>query len=91
MKWQDKIENIMNDFSIKKKLFIIYVFYVILPLILTDSIILHILYDAEKKEQEYELKNIANAVKYELEYTFEETVDGMNDIYVNANINDFLD
>lgn len=50
MKWQDKIENIMNDFSIKKKLFIIYVFYVILPLILTDSIILHILYDAEKKE-----------------------------------------
>ena len=40
MKWQDKIENIMNVFSIKKKLFIIYVFYVILPLILTDSIIL---------------------------------------------------
>lgn len=48
-KCRKKIENIMNDFNIKKKLIIIYVFCVIIPLVLTDSIILYILYDAEKK------------------------------------------
>lgn len=89
-KYRAKIENIMNDFNIKKKLIIIYVFCVILPLVLTDSIILYILYDAEKKEQQYEFENITNAIRYNLEYTFEETVNGMNDIYVDKDINDFL-
>lgn len=85
-----KLENIMNDFNIKKKLFIIYVFCVIIPLVLTDSIILYILFDAEKKEQRYEFENLANAVKYNLEYTFEEVVKEMNDVYVNSEINSFL-
>lgn len=90
MKFLEKTENIMNDFNIKKKLFIIYVFCVILPLILTDSLILYILYDAEKREQNYEYQNIAGAVKNDLEYAFEETVAKMNDIYGNTKINDFL-
>ncbi len=90
IKFWKKIENIMNDFNIKKKLIIIYVFCVILPLVLTDSIILFILYDGEKKEQIYEFENITSAVKYGLEYTFEEAVNEMNDIYVDGQINDFL-
>lgn len=85
-----KMQNIMNDFNIKKKLIIIYVFCMIIPLVLTDSIILYILYDAEKKEQIYEFENIASAIRYSLEYSFEEAVNGMNDIYVDGDINDFL-
>ncbi len=84
------MENIMNDFNVKKKLIIIYVFCVIIPLVLTDSIILYILYDAEKKEQLHESENLANAVKYNLEYTFEEVVKEMNDIYMDSEINSFL-
>ena len=84
------MENIMNDFNVKKKLIIIYVFCVIIPLVLTDSIILYILYDAEKKEQLHESENLANAVRYNLEYTFEEVVKEMNDIYVDSEINSFL-
>ncbi len=80
----------MNDFNVKKKLIIIYVFCVIIPLVLTDSIILYILYDVEKKEQLHESENLANAVKYNLEYTFEEVVKEMNDIYVDSEINSFL-
>ena len=80
----------MNDFNVRKKLFIIYVFCVIIPLVLTDSIILYILFDAEKKEQLYEFENLANAVRYNLEYTFEEVVKEMNDIYVDSEINSFL-
>lgn len=90
IRYRGKIENIMNDFNVKKKLIIIYVFCMILPLVLTDSIILYILYDGEKKEQIYEFDNVTDAVKFNLEYIFEEAVNGMNDIYVDGNINDFL-
>lgn len=90
IKYRFRIENMMNDFNIKKKLIIIYVFCVILPLVLTDSVILYILYDAEKREQIYEFESITDAVKYSMEYTFEEAVNGMNDVYVDGNINDFL-
>lgn len=90
IRYRARIENIMNDFNIKKKLIIIYVFCVILPLVLTDSIILYILYDGEKKEQLYQFENITDAVRYGLEYTFEEAVNEMNDIYVDKDINDFL-
>ena len=79
-RYRRKLENFMNDFNVRKKLFIIYVFCVIIPLVLTDSIILYILLDAEKKEQLYEFENLANAVRYNLEYTFEEVVKEMNDI-----------
>lgn len=89
-RYSGKMENIMNDFNIRKKLIIIYVFCVIIPLVLTDSIILYILYDAEKKEQLHESENLANAVRYNLEYTFEEVVKEMNDIYVDSEINSFL-
>lgn len=44
----------------------------------------------KKKEQLYESENMANAVRYNLEYTFEEIVKEMNDIYVNREINSFL-
>ena len=46
IRYLGKMQNIMNDFNIKKKLIIIYVFCMIIPLVLTDSIILYILYDA---------------------------------------------
>lgn len=89
-RYRGRMENIMNDFNIKKKLIIIYVFCVIIPLVLTDSIILYILYDAEKKEQLYEFENVANNVRYNLEYTFEEVVKEMNNIYVDSKISSFL-
>ncbi len=86
-----KTEAFMNDCNIRMKLIIIYVFCVILPLVLTDSVIFCTLYDAGKKEQIHEFENVTNSIRYELEYTMEEVVNQMNDLYMDRVIYDFLD
>lgn len=86
-----RIEDIMNDFSIKKKLTIIYIFCVIFPLVVTDSIVFLSLYNAEKNEQSYEMKNIADAIQYNMKYSFEESANIINDIFVSRVITEFLD
>lgn len=86
-----RIEDVMNDFSIKKKLTIIYIFCVIFPLVVTDSIVFLSLYNAEKNEQSYEMKNIADAIQYNMIYSFEESTNIINDIYVSRTISEFLD
>lgn len=90
MRWFKKLEIFMNDFNIGKKLLIIYVFCVILPLFLTDSIILYMIYDAGQKEQLYEYENTVNSIRYDLVYTFEDAVNQMNDVYMDSAVNDFL-
>ena len=36
----DRLENTMNDFNLKKKLHILYIYCMLIPLIITDSVIL---------------------------------------------------
>ncbi len=91
MRLVKRIEDVMNDFSIKKKLTLIYIFCVIFPLVVTDSIVFLSLYNAEKNEQSYEMKNIADAVQYNMIYSFEESANIINDIYVSRTISEFLD
>lgn len=90
MIWK-KLEVFMNDCNIRMKLIIIYVFCVILPLVLTDSVILYTIYDAGEKDQIHEFENVTNAIRYELEYTLEEIVNQMNDVYMNRDVYEFLD
>lgn len=89
-KFWKRLEEKLNDFNIKTKLIIIYVFCMILPMVLTDSIILYILYDAGQKEQIYQFENISDVIRYDLEYIFEEAANRMNNIYLDREINDFL-
>lgn len=89
-KFWHKLEEHLNDYNIKTKLIIIYVFCMILPMVVTDSIILYILYDAAQKEQDYQAENISDAIQYDLEYIFEEAANRMNNIYLDREINDFL-
>lgn len=62
----------------------------ILPLFLLSSIILYMIYDAGQKEQFYEYENISNSIRYDFEYTFEDAVNQMNDVYMDSAVNDFL-
>ena len=84
------LEERLNDYNIKTKLIIIYVFCMILPMVMTDSLILYILYDGAQRERDYQARNICDAVQYDLEYIFEEAANRMNNIYLDREINDFL-
>lgn len=86
-----KLDAFMNDCNIRVKLILIYVFCVILPLVLTDSVIFYTLYEAGKKEQIHEFENVTNSIRYDLVYTMEEIVNQMNELYMDRVVYDFLD
>lgn len=52
----EKLEAFMNDCSVRMKLIIIYIFCVIFPLVLTDSVILYTLYDAGRRSRSTSLR-----------------------------------
>lgn len=85
------LEEKMNDFSIRKKLAVFYVCCVLLPLFVTDSVILVMLYRTEMAEKSREMKNIADAVEMELTYSFKEAVKVVNSFYINRSVNEFLE
>ena len=49
------LEEVINDYSIKKKLILFYLCCVLLPLFITDSVILGIIYYGEINDKKYEM------------------------------------
>lgn len=86
-----KFEEKINDFSIRKKLILFYFCCVLLPLFVTDGMLLGILYIGEIKEKNTEMKNIASAVEAELTYTFGEAEKMANAIYIKRSVSEFLE
>jgi len=85
------LEEIVNDYSIKKKLILFYLCCVLLPLFITDSVILGIIYSGEVSDKRDEIEGIASAVEAELDYNLEEAAKMANAIYLSRYINEFLD
>lgn len=56
------LERYMDNLSIKKKFIQLYIFCVLLPLIITDSVVLYIEDSMESQRQYHEMANVANAV-----------------------------
>ena len=65
----DRLQRWMDDYSIRKKLLILYVVCVLFPLVLTDAVILYIVFDNEHQQQQKEFASIASAVEADLAYT----------------------
>lgn len=90
IKAEEWINNKLNDFSIKKKLIIVYVFCVLVPLIITDSIILGIVIGDEKKTRRHDMENIAKAVQYNVSSEIEMASKLAKSIYTSKYIDEFL-
>lgn len=84
------IENRLDNLAIKRKLLIIYVFCVIMPLVATDSVILGIVLKSEQKNGQHEMENIANAVQYHLVSEADSASKLAKSIYTSKYINNFL-
>lgn len=87
----NRLEEKMNNYNVKKKLMILYICCVILPIFITDSIILSIILNEEKQEQNYEMKNIADAVQYNLKNAVDDATNMITNVYMNKAMRDFLE
>lgn len=87
---EEWIENKLDDFTIKKKLIIMYVFCVIVPLFITDSLILGLVMRAERTARSHDMENIANAVQYNLYSEIDGVSKLAKSIYTSKYIDDFL-
>lgn len=77
----EQIEKYLMNFSLKKKLRILYIVCVIFPLVLTDGFILHSVFTAGRAQQQHDMENLASALQYHVTGIFEQaaaTADTLN-------------
>ena len=87
---KDKLERWLNDYKLKKKLQVLYLFCVLLPLFVTDGFILYTMIHSEQAKQQYEMENAASAVEYNLSRSVEYVAATANNIYLNKYIEEFM-
>lgn len=81
----------LDDYKLRKKLKFLYIYCVLLPLIITDSVIIYIFIASENANAQRGMENIASAVKYNFFYDVEEAAGATKKIYMNKYVNQFLD
>jgi two-component system sensor histidine kinase YesM len=80
----------LDDYSLKKKLYLMYIVCVILPVTLLDGLLFTSLLNNESRRQEDEMQDVSNAVRYTLAQKFDDAVFITKDFWMNKTINDFL-
>ena len=85
-----KIEEKMDTYSIQKKLILLYVCCVILPVALTDSVVVGMIFSEEHNARKQVTENIASAAEYSIDKVVEEALTISKNIYMNKYINNFL-
>lgn len=85
------LERYMDNLSIKKKFIQLYIFCVLLPLIITDSVVLYIVDSMESQRQYHGMANVANAVSYNISALVENAGEIAKSMYTNRRMNSFLE
>lgn len=78
-----------NCISIKKKLQVLLVVCIFLPLVLTDTFILAIMVNAEKRDDRARMVDTAESTKYIISSFVESSYNFMSDLKTNINLNLF--
>lgn len=82
---------ILDNLPLTRKLMLLYLCCVLLPLILTDSIIFSLVIKAEQSSSQHEMENIAEAIHYTLSNRMVNAANLSLNIYSNKYINEFMD
>lgn len=85
-----KIENWLNNLNLQRKLWILFYICVLMPLIVTDGVILYILISEEQVKQQNEMQNVASAVQYNISSFVENSVVLARSISTNSYVQEFL-
>lgn len=86
-----RLQKKMDDYELKKKMYFLYIFCVLVPLLITDSVIIYNFIDAEKFQQKYEMENMASAVQYRFYENVELAARLARNIYTRSDVNEFLE
>lgn len=80
----------MNNISLNRKLSVLYVICVLLPLIVTDSVVLRIVWNDQYTKQQHAMENEANAIQYSLTNNVDYVAAAAKQIYTNGYIEKYL-
>ena len=87
----EKLTRRIDNFSIRKKMILIYIFCMLLPITLTDGAIIYTVVHTEEQLQKTELEDVADAVNNQFFYDVDTVSKVAKRIYSNQYINDFLE
>ena len=87
----EKFVRHIDNFSIRKKMIFIYIFCMLLPITLTDGVIIYTVLHTEAQLRRSEMEDIADAVNYQIFYDVDTVSKVAKSIYANQYINDFLE
>ena len=87
---REKLDVYLNNLKIKRKIFLLYFYCVVLPLVLTDTVICGMFIHDETEAREARLKNMVKSVEYTLNSAADEAAALSENIYFNKYINEFL-
>ncbi len=81
---------ILNNYSIRSKLIIIYLFCVLIPMIVTNSIVYITIKNNEVREQRITMEHAIERVKYNLSSVLDDCVLVSNHLHNDITLNDFI-
>ena len=87
----EKFVRQIDNFSIRKKMIFIYIFCMLLPITLTDGVIIYTVLHTEAQLLRSEMEDIADAVSYQIFYDVDTVSKVAKSIYTSQYINDFLE
>ncbi|WP_195263377.1 histidine kinase [Clostridium sp. 1001275B_160808_H3] len=85
-----KVKNFFNYCSIKSKLLIIYIFCVLIPVIITNSLMLYTVRNNEEKEQKINIDHVIDRVTYNLNGVIAECMMLSNHINSDEDLNTII-
>jgi len=80
----------LNDYSIRSKLVLIYIFCVLIPMIITNSIVYLTIRNNQVKEQKINMEHAMDRVKYNLGTVIDDCVLVSNHLHSDIILNDFI-
>lgn len=84
------VESWINNIKLRTKLMGLYLICILLPLVLTDGVILYSMISFENERRQHEVSNIASSVQYTLTSMLDYSAALAQSIYINTPLENFL-